>query len=246
MRVAICEDDPFHQQLIVEAIQNYALFQAPSIDIVLCTQQPADLLSQIDTTAIDCYILDIELGGAVNGLDIAKTIREQDPLAHIIFMTSYANYLQLTFTYKVAALDFIVKDTPAQMQHNVVEALQAALTKYTQLGTTASTKWFQVKMGEKVKNIALEDIYYFETSSQPHKLELYERNGHYSFYGALKDLAYLDDHFFRCHKSFIIHLKNVKEFNFKSRYVLMENGSRCPIAFRLIVPLQKRLKSLSS
>lgn len=80
--------------------------------------------------------------------------------------------------------------------------------------------------------------------SQPHKLELYERNGHYSFYGALKDLAYLDDHFFRCHKSFIIHLKNVKEFNFKSRYVLMENGSRCPIAFRLIVPLQKRLKSL--
>ncbi|MFF5994153.1 LytTR family DNA-binding domain-containing protein [Lysinibacillus sp. KU-BSD001] len=242
MRVAICEDETFHRACILKAIQNYALFQAPSIEVVLCTNDPHELLQQRKSIHIDCYLLDIELGSTINGLDVAKRIREQDPLAHIIFITTYADRLSLTFKYKLAALDFIVKDSPEQIALGVIEALQAALMKYKQLGNTDSTKWFQIKVGEKVKNIRLKDIYFFETSTQPHKLELHERNGYHTFYGTLKELDHLGEHFFRCHKSYLINLENVKELNIKERYVTMENGRNCPIAFRLLGKLQKRLQ----
>ncbi|MEC1178605.1 LytTR family DNA-binding domain-containing protein [Metasolibacillus meyeri] len=234
MRIAIYEDDIFYQQLIVETVKNYALFQAPSVQITSCTKQPL-------IEAADCYILDIELNSSVNGLDIAQTIRQQDPLAHIIFITTYAQYLTLTFKYKLAALDFIVKDSPSQIQADLTEALQAAFTKYQQLGAIDQTKWFQIKTGEKVKNIAIEDIYFFETATQPHKIKLYERNGCHSFYGSLKELD-LGDGFFRSHKSFLVHLKNMKEVNFKKRKIIMENGSYCPIAFRSLTALQKVLQ----
>ncbi|WP_107840037.1 LytR/AlgR family response regulator transcription factor [Metasolibacillus meyeri] len=234
MRIAIYEDDIFYQQLIVETVKNYALFQAPSIQIVSCTKQPL-------IEAADCYILDIELNSCVNGLDIAQTIRQQDPLAHIIFITTYAQYLTLTFKYKLAALDFIVKDSPSQIQADLTEALQAAFTKYQQLGAIDQTKWFQIKTGEKVKNIAIEDIYFFETATQPHKIKLHERNGCHSFYGSLKELD-LGDGFFRSHKSFLVHLKNMKEVNFKKRKIIMENDSYCPIAFRSLTALQKVLQ----
>ncbi|WP_042470512.1 LytR/AlgR family response regulator transcription factor [Bacillus ndiopicus] len=240
MRIAICEDDTFYQNLIVETIKNYALFQAPSIHIASCTNQPSSLLKEMAHTQIDCYILDIELNSSVNGLDIAQAIRQQDPLAHIIFITTHAQYLTLTFKYKLAALDFIMKDSPAQIQTDITEALQAAFTKYRQLGMTDQTKWFQIKIGEKVKNIALGDIYFFETASQPHKIQLHERNGCYSFYGSLKELD-LGDDFFRCHKSILVHLKNIKEVNFKERYIIMENGSHCTVAFRSLKALQKAL-----
>lgn len=233
MRVAICEDDTFYQQLIVETVKNYALFQAPSIQIVSCTAQPS-------TETADCYILDIELNSSVNGLEIAQAIRQRDPLAHIIFITTYAQYLTLTFKYKLAALDFIVKDSPAQIQADLTEALQAAFMKYQQLGTIDQTKWFQIKIGEKIKNIAIEDIYFFETATQPHKIQLYERNGCHSFYGSLKEIN-LGDDFFRCHKSFLVHLNNIKEVDFKKRQIIMANGSHCPIAFRSLAALKKIL-----
>ncbi|WP_342558060.1 LytTR family DNA-binding domain-containing protein [Metasolibacillus sp. FSL K6-0083] len=243
MRVAICEDDSYYQKLIVDSIRNYSLFQAPSISIACCTNEPSILLREMKEKQIDCYILDIELNSTTNGLDIAQAIREQDPLAHIIFITTYANYLTLTIKYKLAALDFIVKDTSSQIQTDITDALQAAFTKYRQFGTTNQDKWFQIKIGEKIKNIALTDIYYFETASQPHKVELHERNGCYSFYGTLKELDYLGEDFFRCHKSFLVHLKKIKEVNFKERRIVMENGSHCPIAFRSITALQRALKN---
>jgi len=162
MKIAICEDDVFHRELLLHAVKSYALFQAPSIEITLCTNHPQALLQQIQSTQIDCYLLDIELNNTINGLEIARIIRERDPLAQIIFITTHADCLTLTFKYKLAALDFIVKDSPQQIKSSVKEALQAAFTKYKQLGQTDSTKWFQITVGEKVKNINMTDIYFFE------------------------------------------------------------------------------------
>ncbi|MGE8203635.1 LytR/AlgR family response regulator transcription factor [Heyndrickxia sp. NPDC080065] len=244
MRVAICEDNIFHRELIFKTINNYSLFHEPSIEIVLCTDSPNQLLQQMQSKQIDCYILDIELNEVINGMDIAISIREKDPLAQIIFITTHANRLELTFTYKLAALDFIVKDSPEQIKSKVIEALQAAYTKYRKIGQIDSSKWFQIKVGEKVKNINLHDIYFIETSPQPHKLELYEKNGCHTFYATLKELDYLGDNFFRCHKSYLINLEHVIEYNVKDRLVVMKNKAKCPVSFRLMRELKKKLISL--
>lgn len=243
MRVAICEDDIFHRELLYRTIKHYSLFHEPSIEIALCTDNSNELLQQIQSQQIDCYILDIELNERIDGMDIAISIREKDPLAQIIFITTHANQLELTFTYKLAALDFIVKDSPEQIKIKVIEALQAAYLSYQKIGQKDMSKWFQIKVGEKVKNIDIEDIYFIETSAQPHKLELYEKNGCHSFYGTLKELDYLGDHFFQCHKSYLINLRHVLEYHPRDRFVVMRNKSKCPVSFRLMREFKNRLIS---
>lgn len=246
MKIAILEDDVFHRKLLLKSIQNYALFQEPSIEIALCTGDAHDLIQHGEAFQIDCYLLDIELNGQMNGMELAQRIRRKDPFAQIIFVTSHADRLPLTFTYKLAALDFIIKRSADQMASDIIAALQAALRKYKQIGEADSSKWFQIKVGEKIKNIRLEDIFYIETSVHPHKLELHEKNGCHVFYGKLKDLQSLSDTFFRCHKSCTINLHHVAELNLKKRSVMMSNGRTCPVSFRLIRSLQQAMNSLAN
>ena len=51
----------------------------------------------------DIYILDIEMQG-MNGLELAKTIRTNEPNALIIFLTSYSEYVFDVF--EVITFDF--------------------------------------------------------------------------------------------------------------------------------------------
>lgn len=243
LRVIICEDDHIQNQLLFNEISKYAMFHEPSIEIVLCAKNPYDVLTYIEKHKVDCYFLDIELNTDIDGLDLASEIRKTDPLATIIFITTHADRLKLTFKYKLAALDFIVKDTPEQISLQIKEALQVAFLKYKQIGVTDYSSTIQIQIGSRVKNIHIQDIYYIETSPTPHKLTLYERNGFYEFYGKLKDFEALDTSFYRCHKSYFINLHHVKEFNKKQRTVTMTNGGSCEVSFRAIQDLGRRLNN---
>lgn len=241
MKVIVCEDNLIQRNFICKEIRNYASFHETSIELVLCTSTPDEVLAYLNTNQADCYFLDIELDHQLDGMDLAMKIRRKDPLANIIFITSHADRLKLTFTYKLAALDFIVKDTPDQVAFQIKDVLQAAFRKYIQLAEAVPTEVIQIKIGERIKNIAIQDIYYFETSVIPHKLMLYEKNGFYEFYGRLKDFESLNTTLYRCHKSFLINLQHVKELDKKKRTVTMLNGAICIISFRAFRELQSRL-----
>lgn len=244
MKVILCEDNRVQREFIHQEIMNYASFHEPSIEVVLCTNSPTEVLTYLDNFQADCYFLDIELDHQLDGMDVAIEIRKKDPLATIIFITTHADRLKLTFTYKLAALDFIVKDTPNQVASQVKEALQVAFEKYTQLAEAIPTEVIQIKIGERIKNIFIQDIYYFETSTIPHKLTLYEKNGFYEFYGKLKDFEDENPSFYRCHKSFLINLQHVKVLDKKKRTVTMSNGAICEISFRAFRELEKKLFTL--
>ncbi|QTD42964.1 LytTR family DNA-binding domain-containing protein [Sporosarcina sp. Te-1] len=243
MKVVICEDDQLQREQLLKEIQDYASFHEPSIEVALCTGSPDKVLAYSQLQKADCYLLDIELKHRLDGMDIAMDIRQNDPLASIIFITTHADRLKLTFSYKLAALDFIVKDTPTRVAIQLREALQAAFATYKQIGQSEQIPMIQLEIGERIKNIKVQDIYYIETSSLPHKLTLYDRTGFYEFYGKLKDFEQLDPALFRCHKSFLINLRHVREVNKKERTVLMANGAICDVSFRLVRELQKRLLS---
>jgi two-component system, LytTR family, response regulator AgrA len=246
MKLAILEDDSLQREHLLKSIRNYALFQEPSIEIIVCTDKPNELLQHKEYTQIDCYLLDIELNGPIDGMEVAQTIRRENPFSQIIFVTGHAERLPLTFTYKLAALDFIIKRTPDQITLDVIKALQAASDYYKQIGKIDVSRYFQIKVGEKIKNIKQQDIYYIESSLHPHKLELQEKNGRHVFYGKLKELDVLSDIFFRCHKSCTINLNHVVELDLKKRCVIMTNGKACPVSFRLIRDLHKAIKSLAN
>ena len=56
------------------------------------------------------FFLDIEIKGEEKkGMEIAREIREKDPSASIVFVTTHSEFMPVTYRYRVSALDFIDK-----------------------------------------------------------------------------------------------------------------------------------------
>lgn len=243
MRVIICEDNPSQRQFIQSEIIKYASFHLPSVEIVLATSNSEEVINYINQYPADCYFLDIEIDGRMNGLELAGFIREKDPLANIIFITTFADKLKLTFKYKIAAMDYIVKEpNKEKLSKSIIEALSTAHKRYLSLGQVNSANVLQIKAGDNIKNIKYDDIYYFETSATAHKLKLHSKNGIYEFYGKLKDLEKLDSRFCRCHNSYLINLHYLKEFAPKSGKLIMSNGHECLVSYRYSKNIRKNLE----
>ena len=66
-----------------------------------------ELLNHIKFNPIDVYILDINLHCNLNGIDIAKLIRQTNKHSYIIFVTGHGEYNELA--YKCKTFDFLRK-----------------------------------------------------------------------------------------------------------------------------------------
>lgn len=186
MKIVICEDDVQQRKFLQSTIVQSSLFQYEDVEIALIASNPSEVLAYIQEHRADCFLLDIELQHEINGLELANTIRSKDPFATIVFITTYAENLRLTFTYKVAALDFIVKNEP-DLAENLIDTLHVAYQRNQNIHTQQIERSFQVKIGEHINIIPFDDIYCFSTSPNAHKIELKEKSGVYEFFSNLTD-----------------------------------------------------------
>ncbi|MDM5248345.1 LytTR family DNA-binding domain-containing protein [Lysinibacillus sp. G4S2] len=246
MKIVICEDDARQRKFLQSTIVHSFLFQFKDIEIVLIASNPSEVLAYLKEHRADCFLLDIELQHKINGLELANAIRSKDPLATIIFITTYSDKLKLTFTYKVAALDFIVKNEP-NVAKNLIDTLHIAYQHHQNIHAQKIDVSFQVKIGEYTKIIPFHDIYYFATSPNAHKIELKEKSGVYEFFSNLTDIEQqLDDRFFRCHRGYIVNLQHIQKINSTYRTITMKNGTICHYSFRYKKALMNALSSTSN
>lgn len=104
MRIAVCDDNPKELERIKGCfcrIQGY--------DLVFSYFDSTSTVMEIlktENSPYDLYILDIEMPG-MNGLKLAKSIREKDSRALFVFLTSYTRYMKDVFD--VVTFDFIEK-----------------------------------------------------------------------------------------------------------------------------------------
>lgn len=243
LRIVICEDETEQRKFIRSIIYQYATFHYPGAEVVLSASKPEEVLEYINQYPADCYFLDIEFESDIDGLELAKRIRKHDPIASIVFITSYDNKLRLTFKYKIAALDFVVKVPDKQtFAKHIVNALDTAYNRYLKLGQMDEMNVLQIKVGDNIKNIRYEDIYYFETSHTPHKIKVHSKNGIYEFYGKLRDLEKLDKRFCRSHGSYLINIHYLVEIDLKNKIITMDNGHQCLVSYRYVNNIKRKLK----
>ena len=104
MRIAVCDDNPKELERIKGCfcrIQGY--------DLVCSYFDSTSTVMEIlktENSPYDLYILDIEMPG-MNGLKLAKSIREKDSRALFVFLNSYTRYMKDVFD--VVTFDFIEK-----------------------------------------------------------------------------------------------------------------------------------------
>lgn len=241
--IYICEDNQKQLNLFKKYIENSIMIECLDMRIVLATSDPHDILREILTAGnTGLFFLDIDLKSDVNGLTLAQRIRQMQPRCFIIFITSHSEMSFLTFQYKVEALDFIIKDTSEHIKTKIHECLLDVDRKYTSLNNSIN-RTFIINQNDKRIVIDYNDIIFFETSNNIHKIILHANKRVIEFTGQLKDIEkQLDYRFYRCHRSYIINKDNISEVNLNNLIVHMNNGESCPVSVRLKKGLKKLIQ----
>lgn len=239
MKVIICEDNLVQLENIETIIKNYAMMEGNGIEVVLSTTNPEEVVQFLKYSKADCYFLDIDLNHELTGITLGSKIRENDPIASLIYITTHAEMTYLTFIYKLAALDFIIKDDADILKEKVLSTLKEAYRRYLKVGEQAEVQKLQIKMTGRTYNIDFDDVYFFEASTSAHKIVLHLENEHIEFYGRLKNYEHLHQDLYRCHKSFIVNKTKISRVDSKERIIHLNNGEICYASARLIKGLIK-------
>ena len=228
MKIFICEDDVKQRENMVSIINNYIMIKEKPMEIALATDDPYEVIEKSkEMNDVGCYFLDIQLEADINGIKLGSEIRKYDPIGNIIFVTSHSELTYLTFVYKVSAMDFIFKDDPSQLQSRIIDCLETAHTRLKLLSKESTVETIELKRGSNSIYVQYDDVMFFESSTKSHRLIAHLDNRQIEFYGNLKELAQLDERFFRCHNSFVVNRHNIESIDSKERIVNFKNGEHC-------------------
>ena len=89
LNVAICEDDAFFQQKEKELLELY--FEKGQIDYDIQIFESGNALLENYRNEYNIVFLDISLEG-MNGIEVARQLRERRAGAYIVFLTAYVEY----------------------------------------------------------------------------------------------------------------------------------------------------------
>ena len=235
LNIYLCEDNPKQLQILKDYVEKCILIEDYDLYLRCATRNPKELLESIPSmNGTGLYFLDIDLNASINGLSLAQKIRKLDPRGFIVFVTTHSEMAYMTFTYKVEAMDFIIKDDFSKLQQKMHQCIIDAYLRYSS-PNNLEQKTFTITSSGKEYCVPLEDIIYFETSENIHKVLLHSENRIIEFHAKLKDIELsLDDRFYRCHRSFIINRHKIKEIDLKEHIIIMKNDAVCFASSKLI------------
>jgi len=239
--IYICDDNLTFLKMLAELIKNKIIIENYDMHIVFCTDDPYELLLRIqDEKNTGIYFLDITLKSDINGLTLAQKIRKIDPRGYIVFVTTHAEMMLLTFEYKVEALDYIIKDTG-----NLPEKVATCLSHINEHHSTQTTKntTFSVPIGDKLFVEDYDNIFLFEVSATIHKVIMVAKKRQVEFYSSLSNIQdCLDGRFIRCSNSLIVNTDKIVEFDKKKRLIVLSNGDSCTVSARNMKSVLLKIK----
>lgn len=238
--VYVCAGSRELRESTVRSIQSQILIQEYDMKLRTETESPEKLIAAVkESKHMGLYFLDMELSAGISGLEIAKEIRKMDPRGFIVFFTSHSEMIFLTFQYKTEALDFIQKNASQQLQGRICECMAYAWQTYSKI-TRGSCKTITVTKSRRRFTLEYNEIVFFETSSNEHRLIVHTADESIEFFGKMKDIEHeAGKDFIRCHRGYLVNKKYIKEIDYKNNCIIMKTQACCPISQRMTGRLKK-------
>ena len=218
MRIAICEDNEEHAEILRAMILRWAEKKGIKADICRYVSAEQYMVGMEKDTHYDLIFLDIEMKN-MNGLHLAKYIRKTDKAVPIVFTTGYKDYALKG--YDVTALRYLIKPLKEQ---EVAAALEKARYMVKENGKDAVI----VPTAEAVVRVYRNDIYYVEADN--HYIIVHTKTGDMRYKEKLGNVEgqYAEPHFCKCHRSYIVNLHHVGKLT-KDK-VEIDNGDTLPVS----------------
>lgn len=220
MKLLICDDD----KLFAESLQRHirAYYNKPSWKIIVdCITETAQM-STIRVSQYDIVFLDIDMG-KVNGIALARKMREQHPDLILVFITNYVQYS--LEGYEVHALRYLLK---CQLDQKLYSCLDAVMSAYRK-----ERNYIRLSSNNIEIDILPAHLVFIETEGRHLKLHLTNEDrtaiAVSMTMGKLQELL-APRGFLRVHQSYLVNMAFVQQI--KSTGVWLTNGTKLPISAR--------------
>lgn len=236
MRICICDDDLFELEKTSNMMQNLCIKM--NLNCVIDKFNDANvLLNKLtyfnEETQYDIYLLDIIM--QVEGIEIAKKIREFDQHCLIIFITSSKDFAIDAFG--VRALNYLLKPIEAdEFNNKMTEA-------FKNLENKPKTSFIFKATNHSVVSINIENVVYIESLNRRMVIHLDSMEEISSpilrtkFQEAIP-FDYRSHNFLPCHSSYIVNLNQIKAL--EKGYFITKTEEAVPISKQFYPDVKKR------
>ena len=224
MRIAICDDEERYRVELKTLLDKLLI----NIDYDIDTFDDGKrLMESFADDPYDLIFLDIEMP-AIDGITLAKKLREKSDKVYIVFLTGHVEYA--LEGYEVNALRYLTKPVDIDKLKEVIRYVQ---------DKQGSSRQLIIKEEGVELLIDIKDIVYMESMNQNVKI-VTSKDEHVIRYNIGDFEEQLkNDGFFRIHRGYLISLSKVKKVS--KNDVIMDNEVILPVSRSNVKALKEAL-----
>ena len=212
--VAVCDDSTADRQYILNMLTEWAAKAGHSVLVAEFSSAEQFLFEYEDKSDYDILLLDIEMGD-MDGVTLAKKLRQVNETVQIIFVTGYSDYI--SEGYEVAALHYLMKPVK---QEKLLEVLNRAVEKVQK-----NEKLLLLENVGELYRIPLYQIRYIDVQ---HNYVTVHAKEEVTVKKTLGDIENsLDDRFYRVGRSAIVNLSCISRV--AKTDIVLQDGTLIPL-----------------
>ena len=216
MRIAVIDDQPADRDYIAALVTRWAKDRDTAVTTVPFPSAEAFLFAYSEDRDFDILLLDIEMG-AINGVELAKTVRAENDAVQMVFITGFPDFI--AEGYEVSALHYLMKPVDRDKLFSVLDRAAANLEK--------AERRLRVTFERRTDYVPYSKILYLEAQRQ--YVRIVTEGEEYRMKASLAETAaQLDEFFFPCQRSFAVNLRHVARI--LPDRVVLKNGAEVPIS----------------
>lgn len=212
--IAVCDDSAADRKYISDMVDEWAAGKGCDVRAMAFESAESFMFCYDDKKDYDILLLDIEMGG-MDGVAMAKRLREQDDNVQIVFITGYSDYI--AEGYEVAALHYLMKPVKKEKLFSLLDRAVEKLSK--------NEKMINMELGGELVRIPIYQIRYADVMGNYVTVHAAQD---YTFKMTLGDLQKeLDERFYRVGRSCIVNLTQVSRVT--KTQIRLVDGAEIPL-----------------
>lgn len=227
MRIAVIEDEKVHRDLMLSYLEKWSAEQGGEDEIAPFETAESFWFVYEGNKCFDILFVDIQMPG-MNGMELAKRIREKDRDVVIVFTTGLTDYLEEG--YEVEALHYLVKPLN---EEKVRQCLEKAKTR------RQTVNYLTLHTEEETLKVSEEAVNYAEAMGHGCILGM-AGDGELAVKESLSELEVMLEGrgFVKCHRSYLCRIGNIHHIG--KEEIAFDDGKCIPVSRRLYNEVNKR------
>ena len=219
LNIAICDDETVEIEYLTSLVQEWAKAAKTAANISGFASAEAFLFKYEEDKNVDILLLDIQMK-AMDGIELAEKIRENNSGVQIVFITGFPDYISRG--YDVSALHYLIKPVEKEKLFEVLSKACDNLKK--------EEKFVLFSVDNESLKINLKNMIYVEAFG--HSSCVVCENGKYNVKLPISAIAkMLDKSFVQCHRSYIANLHHILRIT--KTDIVFDNNKIIPVSRRM-------------